>query len=118
MAHQHIIDAEHLVQHQHARPWTLFDRADGNYPSVVDYDLFYSGLHAGRLEQPAELAELWRIDADRVRVNLADLAECNTQLCRVAPSQPVRHLPAEIIACVSPPRQMGSPFQAGVTPGH
>jgi hypothetical protein len=97
-------------------PWSIGPH--DNYPAVVDYDLFCSDLHAGRLEQTAGLAGLWRIEADRVRVNLAYLAECNVKLCRVAPSQPLRHLPAEIIACASPPRQMGSPFVVGATPGH
>jgi hypothetical protein len=46
-----------------------------HYPAVVDYHLFCSGLHG--LDKGAELAQLWRIDADRVRVNLVDLAECN-----------------------------------------
>src|SRR5215217_4585003 len=98
MPPENVVNAEDLVRHHHARPTTPLNRPDHQDFAAVDLDIFGVRLH-GR-----------RVDVLRsVRVDASDSGRMSCASASRGALYPVRHRSDEIIACVSPPRQMGSP---------
>jgi hypothetical protein len=93
-----VVNAEDFVRHHDARPTTRLRRPDHHDWTAVDLDVFGVRVHVRRVDVGRSV---------RVEANDSGRMICATASCGAL--YPARHRSAEIIACVSPPRQMGSP---------